>query len=535
MTNILFPGRHHLMTEFQFRYLRNILRFGLKDQRDVNGELLGLEDKVDSIIFAVTSANHSNTRRNPLPLYQRSMILHAFSEELDTDAFVYDIDDVGVLEGDEFAEYTIKRIKSRSDNRFDLTPENTVVLCSTPVLEMYERLGFKILPAELKDRKTWEFKAELPWDIVETIANSEGDWRWGNEAFDRMHHASKKVWSRYNVGDKVRLLFSDKMIGDDGDITETRDYNTYVRQLDENAEIKHRDTAPYIKPGRIGDIGCAVGSWIKLASEDQRLWESEFYGVEVARKLFEECEHRKERGDFKNPFVFFSRKNAVSGSVFDPDSMDTIHTSSLTHEIESYAGRKDLLQFIQNRFQELSHGGVWINRDVIGPEHKDGLVYMRLNEMDGIDHDYNRQFEDRKELAKYLGRLSTFTRFLRFAQDFRHEEGYKVDYEIESDERGEEFVKIRLSDACEFMSKKDYTDNWQSEMHETFCFWDINEWKQAVEEAGFIVKPESRAFTNQWIVENRFKGKVELYRKEGTKLVPMDYPVTNMILIGEKQ
>ena len=58
------------------------------------------------------------------------------------------------------------------------------------------------------------------------------------------------------------------MIGDDGDLTETRDYNSYVRQMDEIATLKYNETLPYIKKGRIGDIGCAVGSWIKLASNE---------------------------------------------------------------------------------------------------------------------------------------------------------------------------------------------------------------------------------------------------------------------------
>ena len=60
------------------------------------------------------------------------------------------------------------------------------------------------------------------------------------------------------LGDKVQMLFRDKIISDDGDITTTRDYNTYVRQMDEIALLKYQETSPYIHPGRIGDIGCAV-------------------------------------------------------------------------------------------------------------------------------------------------------------------------------------------------------------------------------------------------------------------------------------
>ena len=46
---------------------------------------------------------------------------------------------------------------------------------------------------------------------------------------------------------------------------------------------------------------------------------------------------------------------------------------------------------------------------------------------------------------------------------------------------------LSLRDACEFLSKKDYLDNWRSEMHETFCFWSLADWRSAVERAGFVV------------------------------------------------
>jgi hypothetical protein len=111
--------------------------------------------------------------------------------------------------------------------------------------------------------------------------------------------------------------------------------------------------------------------------------------------------------------------------------------------------------------------------------------------------------------------------------------GYRVECETETI-AAESLIRLRLQDACEFMSKKDYTDNWQSEMCETFCFWNFPEWTGAVERAGFTVHPASYPFTNPWIVENRYKGRVKLFRKVNGTLEPMEYPVTNMVLIAEK-
>jgi hypothetical protein len=528
---LLFPGRHQLLTNFQFEYLHSVIYKGLKECTDIQGKPLASTEKVEAVIFAVTSANHSNTRRNPLAFYLRALAIQEFAHELNVPVYIYGVDDVGNLPN--FASYTLKRVKHESEGHFDLTPSNTVVVCSTPVLSMYESLGFSILPAELADRQTWRYQHLLPWDLVERIAR-EDEWNSNPEILNNMHPSSRELWEKYRLGEKVKLLFRDTMISDDGDITTTRDYNTYVRQMDEIAELKYTETASYVRPGRIGDIGCAVGSWIKLACKDDRFHESDFYGIEVARQLFDICHQRKHNGEFSNPFVFFSQRNAVTGLVFEANSMNTIHTSSLTHEIESYGSRNELLQFIRNRYQELANGGIWVNRDVVGPENKDKVILMKLNKFDGRNDDYEKSFTQREALSNYLKGLSTAARFLRFVQDFRKKEGYTLQYKTTTVE-GHEYIELALKDACEFMSRKDYVDNWQSEMHETFCFWDFNEWKQNLEAAGFAIAPESKAYTNNWIVENRLKGKVELFTQTDSGLQNLDYPVTNMILLAEKR
>lgn len=527
---LLIPGRHHLLTQFQFDYLLGIINNPLQSTLDINGSPIQEASKIEAIIFAVTSANHCNTRRNPLPFYIRALAIEEFGKHLSIPCFIYGIDDVGNVKN--FASYTIKRIKHESENQFNLTPENTLVVCSTPVLNMYQQEGFRILPAELKDGTTFQLSHTMPWEVVEGIAVTP-DWEENFNTQTLMHAASYNIWKKYKLGTKVQGLFRDQMISDDGDITTTRDYNSYVRQMDEIAVLKFQETAPYIKAGRVGDIGCAVGSWIKLACNDERLRESDFYGIEVARALFDVCQQRKHNGEFKNPFVFFSQRNAVTGLVFDRNSMNTIHTSSLTHEIESYGSRADLLSFIQNRYDELAPGGVWINRDVVGPENKDRIVLMKLTETDGRNTDFDKTFTKREDLAAYLQGLSTSARFQRFAHDFRKKEKYTLSYEHVTIQ-GENYIRLSLRDACEFMSRKDYTDNWESEMHETFCFWDFNEWKQHLTTVGFRIAEQSQAYTNEWIVKNRLLNKVSLFTDD-TALKPFDYPATNMLMLAVKE
>lgn len=523
---LLIPGRHHLLTNFQWDYLQELVA-GTGNLRDVTGRPFAADEPIEAIIFPVTSANHSNTRRNPLAFYLRALAIEEFADELPVPVYVYGIDDVGSLPN--FASYTLKRIKHDSEGLFDLAPRNTAVVCSTPVLNMYEQLGFRILPAELADRKSWTYHQTLPWEVVEQIVASE-DWQNDPQVMARMHPASRELWQKYRLAEKVKLLFRDSMISDDGDITTTRDYNSYVRQMDDIAELKYAETAPFIHPGRIGDIGCAVGSWIKLACRDERFRESDFYGIEVARHLYDICLQRKHNGEFANPFVFFAQRNAVTGLVFEANSMNTIHTSSLTHEIESYGGRAELLQFIANRYQELASGGVWVNRDVVGPEDKDRMVLMNLNSTDGRNDDYEQQITDREKLRQYLAGLSTWARFQRFAQDFRRHANYRLPFQVKR-LKEVNYIELRLADACEFMSRKDYLDNWLSEMHETFYFWDFSEWKSHLEAAGFAIAPESKAYANPWIVENRLRGKVELFDLDRN---PLPYPVTNVLLLAVK-
>ncbi|NTU49633.1 MAG: transferase, partial [Desulfobulbaceae bacterium] len=115
---ILFPGRHHLLTSFQFDYLKQVIAAQFEGAVDVDGKSFQ-KMEVSGLIFAVTSANHSNTRRNPLPFYLRAMGLQVFSAALGVPSYIYGVDDVAHL--DNFARYTIKKIRHESDERFELS------------------------------------------------------------------------------------------------------------------------------------------------------------------------------------------------------------------------------------------------------------------------------------------------------------------------------------------------------------------------------------------------------------------------------
>jgi len=546
---ILFPGRHHLFTRFQFDYLESIVRAGeeggLPELPDVDGRAIGMEGKLDLLVIAITSADRSNTRRNPFELHYRFAMAEAFGAALGIPFLVFGLPDAGEI-GD-FAGWTLKRVAHESEGSLAPEPSQWAILCSTPVLEGYEALGFKILPAELADRAVPRYRATLPWRVVEALAdsreNAEGPRVEENEALALVHPGSLAIWRRYGLAKKAALLFSDWMVGDEGDLTESRDYNSYVREMDEIAAIKFAEVEAFVKPGRVGDIGCAAGSWIKLACASPRLRESDFYGIEVARKLFDLCLQRASNGDYGSPYVFFSKRNAVTGRVFPPSSMDTIHSSSLTHEILSYGSMEDLLSFIAKRIEELAPGGVWINRDPIGPPDGDRSVFLELRANDGREGDeeayraaagIGEPAARRRAITSYLDGLSTFGRFLRFARDFRQAEGEAFDYRSAevAGLPGWRIVACRLRDAMEFLLKKDYTDNWESECRERFCFWSFEEWREALLSAGYAISPLSRAYRNEWIAEHRIAGKARLLESRDGAYRELPLPETHMVMIA---
>lgn len=534
MTQVLFPGRHLLLTNYQFEYLQRLTKTAPAELEDRHGNRLTGMTPIDTVIWIVTSANHSNTRRNPIPSNRREVAIERFGNGLEADSFVFHIDDVGTTP--RFAEYVIKKVAVDSRGRFRPTPEDTVIACSTPeVIDLYEQMGYRVLPVELADLDEREFFEKTPWQILNDLTDagvSGTPWKELDDYTQRTAEATRWLYEKYCFEELIVSLHRSPLLTEDGDLTETRDYNTYVRSFDAGAQRKFERVHQHLRAGRIVDIGCCTGALLREISHDDRFRESDLYGIEVARPLYAECLHRKEQNHFGNDNVFFYQQDFAAGTIFPDESIDTFLTFSLTHEIESYGGRAALLRFLELINRQTVSRGRWINVDVVGPDNKEELVWAQFARHDGRNDDYAASFDSgqREAFKEYLDGLSTFAKFLRFVEDFRSEEGELFEYELVDAKAGR--VQLRMMELCEFLSKKDYTDNWASEMHERFCFWSFDDWKSAIQNAGFQVSPESNAYQNPWIVENRYQGKVEIMKPNTNERLP--YPVTNMLLIAEK-
>lgn len=509
---ILIPGRHHLLTNFQVEYLRE--------------QVVSHDNAV--VIWAVTSADHTGTQRNPIAGLRRAGIIEAVMQSEHITSETYPISNQ--RQRPNFAHYLLEDILTQTGGRVAMNPENTVVACSTEeVSEQYKKLGYAVLGVEQ------ETGAARPWDIVEQIIERGDQWHADEEIRRLMHPVCLERYEQYHIPEVLQSIYADPLIGsDDGDITVTRNYATYRAAFEDNAWRKVNDFAAYVKPGKIVDVGCATGQTIKLLGERPELFESDFYGVDVAMPLLRICEQRKTNGEFGDTNVYFHQRNIMQSKLFEPGSVSTVITMALTHEVESYLGHDELLKFLDRAHEMLEPGGVYINYDVVGPDEPEREVYFAPNAEDGETPEDLRWDLEGEELAVFLGGLSTLGRFRRFLRDFRHDEQRENKVRYENID-GVEYAVLSWGDLADFMAKKDYLASWKSEMHETFCFFSHEQWCRALETAGFEITPATRAITNPWLIENRFRpaGPVYVKNAAGT-LEPCPDPVTNTLLIARK-
>ncbi|WP_232828344.1 class I SAM-dependent methyltransferase [Kribbella monticola] len=467
------------------------------------------------MVWAVTSANHHTTKRNPVPYHRREAAIERFSLQNGLRSLVIGVTDTPPT--DDFADVTIKAIEAGTDDQVQLDPANTVVACSTPeVAKLYEQLGYQVIDVEPPGEPR-------PWDVLLMIAEGNDGWR------DLADPSTVDVFDRYALDAHIRRCVNDPVVGDDGGLTTTRDYKTYADAFETAADRKWLQIKDFVRPGRILDIGCATGATLQLIDADPRFHESDLIGVEVARHLYAECVHKKEQGLFHNPNVYFYQRNMLGSAVFPPRSIDTTLTLALTHEIWSYAdgSRPATVQrFADAVYAHTAPGGVWVNSDVCGPAEPERPVVLALDDSDGANPDDVTELEALHDPAAYVAGLSTRARFFQFAHDFRRNAKVPFAYA----ERAGKLV-LRLADAMDFLTRKDYVDNWLSETHEQFCGLNFAGWSAVAEQAGFSIDPASKPWRNDWVITHRIAPVAAITTATGD---PIDWPDTHQLLIARR-
>jgi cyclopropane fatty-acyl-phospholipid synthase-like methyltransferase len=538
MTYVLIPGRHLITTDFQDHYFKKILNSSLEEL-----EILNKNKKlkpIKKIIFAITSSNQSHSRYNPIPFHNRLIGIDRFAKQFQ-DNLNIQYESFGIphyRKSKNFIDITLKEIEEQSNQRLKLTPKNTIVLCSTKsIIDEYIKKGFSVLPAEL-DYKKNIYHTLAPQPILEKLIENKKEWITNSEIKSLLSISQVGFFKDFpEILDYVEHIFDEPLLTDSGSLTEDRDYSSYSFQMsnEEILNVKYDEIKPFIKEGKIVDEGCADGALLVKIGRDYP--DSDLIGIEITSEFIARCKERQRSGEFGQNYVYFHQRNLLK-AIFKENSIDTCICNSTTHELWSYANqKKSLTSYFKKKFKQLKKGGRLIIRDVVGPENKNKKVLLKLNCNDGKNIDKPLK----KVTQKELGSLSTYGLFVQFSQDFLKElidkkirkESDKITYSIK-EINNVKYIETTMKNAYEFLSKKDYIDNWYSEMNEEFGFWNLSDWKNELEKIGFRVLEESRSYTSKWIKENRFENKVEIFEENENKLKKINYPTTNMILVSEK-
>lgn len=540
MASLLFPGRHLVNTGFQHDYLLRLIGRAPVEIAELRRGTAVPSGAINRVVFAITSSNQDGSRFNPVPFHIRAIGVDRFARELQrTVSFSYRI--VGIPHYGHtasFAAFTLKEIEGQTENTERLSPETTLVLCSTPeVIELYAALGFSVAPAELGTTP----HPVTPIDVVRAIGESNSPWQEIPFVQQQLATTTHTLFSDFpEIPERIRRIYRDPLTNQEGNLTERRNYNTYARGMNEILRLKYLDIRDAIRPGRIVDEGCADGGLLAEIAQD--FPDSDFYGIDLSAEFAARFQERKRAGEYGGVYTCFYLRNLLD-PIFEPGSVDTTICNSTLHELWSYAEQEKTVRgYLAMKFTQLRPGGRLIVRDVVGPEDGDLDVCLHVSADDGASLPRGG-VSHVPRTAPILSKLSSRSRFLLFAEDFltelrrqgRRSEEAKVRFKITA-----EGIQLSLRSAAEFLSKKDYVDNWSSEMNEEFCFWSFNRWRAVLGEVGFRVLdagPQmscgSRAYTNPWIVENRYRGHVRFSALDDPAR-ELGYPPTNMVLVAEK-
>lgn len=297
---------------------------------------------------------------------------------------------------------------------------------------------------------------------------------------------------------------------------EARDYRIYTESMDAALEAKAHALFPHFRVEEgdvIVDAGSGTGSLAELAARH-------FYGARVmALDLSHELQERAKEKQALIELVF----GDASKKHFPDNTLAVKYYSTSGHEIESFGGEGSMRRAMEVTFRELKPGGQVIVRDFAKPSRTEP-IFMKIHSSVGM----NAIPENEREIDYNL--LSTKQLLERFHKEFRG--GGIFQYELVRID-GEEYISMDPEWAHEFYLRKDYTGNWRQEIKEKYTYWSMEQAKDLLESIGYVnvqVIPDP----NEWIVEHRLRGKIELFEMNDGELKSIDFPSTHMMVIGQK-
>lgn len=457
-TNALLLGRFHAVTRAQSDWLASLSKA-----------------PVDRLICVITSANHAATRRNPLDVATREQMLRPALERSGKPFEIVRVDDIP--DSGAWVQHVAKEVERQA--HVTLNPaQTTVYSANRDVDALFKTSGFEVIAQEVSGL--------TPHELVQRVADGKP---WQDEASPE----TKAVYARPEIASRLRDIFRQTLLNDDGELGHLRDFLSYGAMMDASLVQKLEDLVRFVKPGCIVDKGCGTG---KLLVELSRLYpQSRLVGVDLSREFLRVCDENT----YLTDDVTLVFGNIIERNV-PPGSASTVIYSSVMHEVYSYSDYdlKQIDRALKNAFDELQPGGRVLIRDGISP----APATWRLR----------------------LLNAATRETFTRFAKEFCHGRGAKFE------QLSDDTVRLSSHDANEFLCKKDYLKNWHIEVHEEFGPLTLEGWGTALKNAGFT-PVHLQQYANPWIIKNRYEGTVEVLDDSGAKL---PWPPTNMVVVGER-
>jgi ubiquinone/menaquinone biosynthesis C-methylase UbiE len=289
-------------------------------------------------------------------------------------------------------------------------------------------------------------------------------------------------------------------------------YDRYLRGMDASMKQKVALTAAHLLAlGRVADMGMGSGTGsYALAALYPSL---QVIGVDVNPTMVELARERHQL-----PNLTFQAGD-VAELCFPENSLHGIFDSSVLHHVTTFSGydRAAAARALETQARMLTEGGMLIVRDFLDPG--DGQVLLDLPDHDGDASDEPRT-------------CSTAALFLRFAREFRKlssASGFTFE-ELPSPEIGTRRFRVTRALAAEFVLRKDYRADWETEVLEEYTYMTQHEFESTYARLG-LRTVASTPLWNPWIVHHRYEGRFVMRDLEGNVF---EFPPTNYVIAGEK-
>lgn len=265
---------------------------------------------------------------------------------------------------------------------------------------------------------------------------------------------------------------------------------------------------------KVADMGCGNGTiTYALALLNPRV---EFLGIDRDKNAVETAKR-----SYKLSNLAF-RTEEIGINSFRDEGLDGIINSNILHQVYSENGYSltALTQVLEEQIRKLKPGGTMLIRDYMMPP-PDEFVLL--------------EFPVTRKTGKTPLDMSDAELLIRFSETARPFdsagcEGFFLEELAETLREDTRLFRLPRKWAVEFLHRKDERARWEKELGQEYTFFTYQDYRREFARLGMRMV-YSAPYWNPWVIDNRFRGKFQLYTEDGTQLPP---PATNYFVIAQK-